>query len=158
MNRIDKKSPFKVPKNYFDHFDKRLNQKIKTKNSTNGLITPHGYFMKVESEILNKIVYPPQKNQAYKKHLWKIITAAAAVVAIFYLNKNIFTAPENQLAEFFIEDYLTYNNTYEIADYSDYYFETDNFLENYESIAIDDVLELRLYGETPTNLNLFDDE
>ena len=33
-----------------------------------------------------------------------------------------------------------------------------NFIENYESIAIDDALEIRLYGETPTNLNLFDDE
>lgn len=83
--------------------------------------------------------------------------AAACMVALFYFNETN-AVDQNELAEFFIEDYLTTNTTYEIADHTDYYFEVGNFIENYESIGIDDALEIRLYGETPTNLNLFDDE
>ena len=75
----------------------------------------------------------------------------------FFINEKT-AIDQNELVEFFIEDYLIANTTYEIAEHSDYYFEMGNFIENYESIAIDDALEIRLYGETPTNLNLFDDE
>ena len=32
------------------------------------------------------------------------------------------------------------------------------FGDIYESIAIEDIIELNLYGESPTNLNLFEDE
>jgi hypothetical protein len=79
------------------------------------------------------------------------------VVIVFFINEKN-TVDQDDLAEFYIENYLTTNNTFEIADHSDYYFEVGNFIENYESIDIDDALEIRLYGETPTNLNLFDYE
>ena len=83
--------------------------------------------------------------------------AVTCVIILFFINEK--TAIDlNDLVEFFIEDYLITNSTYDIAEHSDYSFEIGNFIENYESIAIDDALEIRLYGETPTNLNLFDDE
>jgi len=81
----------------------------------------------------------------------------AAVFAFFFLNENT-SEPNLEMVDFFLDDYLTLNNTYEIAEQSDYYFETANFIENYASISIEDAMELRLYGETPTNLNLFEDE
>ena len=83
--------------------------------------------------------------------------AVASVVVLFFVNEKT-ALDQNELADFFMEDYLMVNTTYEIAEHSDYSFEVGNFIENYESIAIDDALEIRLYGETPTNLNLFDDE
>ena len=83
--------------------------------------------------------------------------AMACVITLFFINKKT-AIDQNKLVEFFIEDYLITNTTYDIAEHSDYSFEMGNFIENYESIAIDDALEIRLYGETPTNLNLFDDE
>ena len=83
--------------------------------------------------------------------------AVACVITLFFINKKT-AIQQNELVEFFIEDYLIINSTYDIAEHSDYSFEMGNFIENYESIAIDDALEIRLYGETPSNLNLFDDE
>ena len=83
--------------------------------------------------------------------------AVVCVITLFFINEKM-AIDQNELVEFFIEDYLIANSTYEIAEHSDYSFEMGNFIENYESIAIDDALEIRLYGETPTNLNLFDDE
>jgi hypothetical protein len=80
-----------------------------------------------------------------------------AVLTLFFLNENTID-DQSEFAAFFIEDYLTNNTNYEIAEHSDYFFETSNFIDSYETITIDDALEIRLYGETPTNLNLFDDE
>ena len=156
MSRMDKKSPFKVPDGYFDHFDKKLAHKIDSINPNSGYRTPLDYFQKVENQILGRIIYPRHSQSSYWDYTWKAM-AAACVVAVFYLNEKN-AVDQNELAEFFIEDYLTTNTTYEIADHSDYYFEVGNFIENYESIDIDDALEIRLYGETPINLNLFDDE
>ena len=156
MSRIDKKSPFKVPDGYFNHFEQKLAQKIDAINPNTGYRTPLDYFQKVENQILHSVDYPKGKSLFNWSYTWKAM-AAACMVALFYFNETN-AVDQNELAEFFIEDYLTTNTTYEIADHSDYYFEVGNFIENYESIGIDDALEIRLYGETPTNLNLFDDE
>ncbi|MDA9679702.1 hypothetical protein N9T96_01545 [Flavobacteriaceae bacterium] len=156
MSRMYKKTPFKVPDGYFNHFDKKLAHKIDSINPNSGYITPLDYFQKAENQILGRIDYPKQKSLSYWSYTWKAM-AVGCMVAVFYFNETN-AVDQNELAEFFIEDYLTTNTTYEIADHSDYYFEVGNFIENYESIDIDDALEIRLYGETPINLNLFDDE
>ncbi len=156
MSKIDKKSPFKVPDGYFNHFDQKLSQRIDTINSTTGYRTPLNYFEKIENQVIHRIGYQKPRLKPNWGHSLKAM-AVAFVVIVFFLNKKN-TVDQDDLAEFYIENYLTTNNTFEIADHSDYYFEVGNFIENYESIGIDDALEIRLYGETPTNLNLFDDE
>lgn len=159
MNEKDKKSSFRVPDTYFDHFDEKIVCKINPKNPVNGFIIPPDYFQEVENQILNKIQYPKLKNSSHFIYSWRLMAlgAFAFIAALFFLNEKT-VINQTELSEFFIEDYLTYNTTYEIAELSDYSFEIGNFNENYESIATDDAMEIILYGETPTNLNLFDDE
>ena len=156
MDEINKKSPFKVPDGYFDHFDDRIVQKVNSIDPQDGFMTPDNYFEKVEGIILSKMDYPQPNTPVFSRFLWKVMTVVA-VLTLFFLNENTID-DQSEFAAFFIEDYLTNNTTYEIAEHSDYFFEISNFIESYETINIDDALEVRLYGETPTNLNLFDDE
>ena len=65
MSSIDKKSPFKVPDGYFNHFDQKLTQKIDTINPNNGYRTPINYFQEVEDQILNRIDYPEPKTPPF---------------------------------------------------------------------------------------------
>ena len=44
MSRIDKKSPFKVPDGYFNHFEQKLAQKIDAINPNTGYRTHLDYF------------------------------------------------------------------------------------------------------------------
>jgi len=156
MSRFPNKSPFKVPKGYFEDFDSRLIQKKKNTSEKNGFIVPNGYFQRVEKDILNKVKYPNHQAATLGSALWKI-ASIIVLMFLFYYNEQSMVN-QNEFAEFYIEDYLTFNTTFEIADHSDYSFENSNFSNSYESVSIDDVIELRLYGESPTNLNLFDDE
>ena len=156
MKRIDKKPPFKVPDGYFTHFDQKLAKQIISIDPINGFKTPDNYFQEIENYIVNRVNYSKLKKVHLLNYIWKAI-AVACVITLFFINEKT-VIDQNELVEFFIEDYLIANTTYEIAEHSDYYFEMGNFIENYESIAVDDALEIRLYGETPTNLNLFDDE
>ena len=156
MKRIDKKLPFKVPDGYFTHFNQKLAKQIISINPINGFRTPVDYFQKVENKIVERVNYSNPKKDSFKNYIWKAM-AVACVITLFFINKKT-AIQQNELVEFFIEDYLITNSTYDIAEHSDYSFEMRNFIENYESIAIDDALEIKLYGETPTNLNLFDDE
>jgi len=156
MDEINKKSPFKIPDGYFDHFDDRIVQKVNSIDHQDGFMTPDNYFKKVEGIILSKMDYPQPNTPVFSRFLWKAMKVVA-VLTLFFLNENTID-DQSEFAAFFIEDYLTNNTTYEIAEHSDYFFETSNFIDSYETITIDDALEIRLYGETPTNLNLFDDE
>ena len=156
MSKFPNKSSFKVPKGYFEDFDSRLIQKIKNTSEKNGFIVPNGYFQRVEKDILNKVKYPNHHTATLGSALWKI-ASIIVLMFLFYYNEQSMVN-QNEFAEFYIEDYLTFNTTYEIADHSDYSFENSNFSNSYESVSIDDTIELRLYGESPTNLNLFDDE
>ena len=156
MSKFPNKSPFKVPKGYFEDFNSRLIQKIKNTSEKNGFIVPNGYFQRVEKDILNKVKYPNHHTATLGSALWKI-ASIIVLMFLFYYNEQSMVN-QNEFAEFYIEDYLTFNTTYEIADHSDYSVENSNFSNSYESVSIDDTIELRLYGESPTNLNLFDDE
>jgi hypothetical protein len=133
-----------------------LIQKIKNTSEKNGFIVPNGYFQRVEKDILNKVKYPNHHTATLGSALWKI-ASIIVLMFLFYYNEQSMVN-QNEFAEFYIEDYLTFNTTYEIADHSDYSFENSNFSNSYESVSIGDTIELRLYGESPTNLNLFDDE
>jgi hypothetical protein len=156
MNRIDKKSPFKVPRGYFNDFVQKITQKIDSFEPNSGYRTPIDYFQKVENQILHQIDYHKEETPSYSNNIWNAMALASIVILFFINEKN--TLDQNELAIFFIEDYLTVNTTYEIAEHSDYSIEVENFIENYKSIATDDVLEIILFGENPANLNLFDDE
>jgi len=156
MGSIDKKSHFKVPEGYFNDFNQKIAQKIYSIEPNIGFRTPIDYFQKIENQILDQVDYHKGAPTSYSNYIWKAI-AVASVVVLFLVNEKT-ALDQKELADFFIEEYLVINTTYEIAEHSDYSFEVGNFIENYESISIDDALEIRLYGETPTNLNLFDDE
>ena len=156
MGGIDKESHFRVPKSYFNDFNQKIAQKIDSIEPNSGFRTPADYFQKIENRILDQVDYYKEAPPFYSNYIWKAM-AVASVVVLFLVNEKT-TLDQNELADFFMEDYLMVNTTYEIAEHSDYSFEVGNFIENYESIAIDDAMEIRLYGETPTNLNLFDDE
>ena len=156
MNKNQNKSSFRVPEGYFNQFEDELFGKIKAKKPVNGFTAPAHYFETLDHRILNRLKEAQPERISIVRHLWKAI-AVAAVFAFFFLNENT-SEPNLEMVDFFLDDYLTLNNTYEIAEQSDYYFETANFIENYASISIEDAMELRLYGETPTNLNLFEDE
>ena len=155
MSKLYKKSPFRVPDDYFIHFDKNMNQRISSTNSRDGFKIPSSYFQKLEDQILSKINYSKGINIFISEKFWRVM-AVTAILTLFFLNEKI-DREQTELADFFIENYLNENTTYEIADHSDYYFETSSFIENYESIALEDAMETRLFGETPTNLNLFYD-
>tara|TARA_S200000501_G_scaffold371988_1_gene416129 strand:- start:3501 stop:3968 length:468 start_codon:yes stop_codon:yes gene_type:complete len=155
MSKLYKKSPFRVPNDYFIHFDKNMNQRISSTNSRDGFKIPSSYFQKLEDQILSKISYSKGINIFISEKFWRLM-ALTAILTLYFLNEKI-DREQTELADFFIENYLNENTTYEIADHSDYYFETSSFIENYESIALEDAMETRLFGETPTNLNLFYD-
>ena len=157
MSETNNKSPFRVPENYFDLFEKDIMDQVNSAVSENGFTTPKNYFNEVDNQILEKL-NSPIKDGLFSTRYWYRVVAVAAVALVFYFNDKI-NREQSEMAELFIEDYLIENSTYDIADHSDYYnFGVDNFLSSYESIEIDNALELRLYGENPTNLNLFDDE
>ena len=156
MVNFDKKLRFRVPEGYFNNFNQKIAKKIDSIEPISGFRTPVDYFQKIENQILDKVDYHKEARPSYSNYLWKAM-AVASIVVLFFVNEKT-ALDQNELADFFMEDYLIDNTTYEIAEHSDYSFEVGNFIENYESIAIDDALEIRLYGETPTNLNLFDDE
>ena len=155
MSKLYKKSPFRVPNDYFIHFDKNMNQRISSTNSRDGFKIPSSYFQKLEDQILSKISYSKGINIFISEKFWRLM-ALTAILTLYFLNEKI-DREQTELADFFIENYLNENTTYEIADHSDYYFETSSFIENYESIALEDAIETRLFGETPSNLNLFYD-
>ena len=155
MSKLYKKSPFRVPDDYFIHFDKNMNQRISSTNSRDGFKIPPSYFQKLEDQILSKINYSKGINIFISEKFWRVM-AVTAILTLFFLNEKI-DREQTELADFFIENYLNENTTYEIADHSDYYFETSSFIENYESMALEEAMETRLFGETPTNLNLFYD-
>ena len=156
MSKLYKKSPFRVPNDYFIHFDKNMNQRISSTNSRDGFKIPSSYFQKLEDQILSKISYSKGINIFISEKFWRLM-ALTAILTLYFLNEKI-DREQTELADFFIENYLNENTTYEIADHSDYYFETSSFIENYEYMALEEAMETRLFGETPTNLNLFYDE
>ena len=150
MNDLDKKNPFKVPEDYFYFFGKRMRNKIKTYSLQDGFITPSNYFNTVENEILSK-VFTPKRVFISLKNLYRS-SAIAVILLIFIYLKNTETH-ESDIEEFFIEDYLIKNSTYEIANQFDLSnLNTDLIINSINSISIDDLYLIKINEEYPSNL------
>ena len=150
MNDLHKKNPFKVPENYFYFFGTRVRDKIKTKSIQNGFITPSNYFNTVENEILRKVVTPKRVFISLKK-LYRS-SAIAAILLIFIYLENTETY-ESEIGEFFIEEYLINNSSYEIADQFDLSnLNSDLIINSINSISIEDLYLMKINELYPSNL------
>ena len=150
MNDLDKKNPFKVPEDYFYFFGKRMRNKIKTYSLQGGFITPSNYFNNVENEILRK-VFTPKRIFISLKNLYKSSAIALILLIFIYLENN--ETHESDIEEFFIEEYLIQNSTYEIAKQFDLSnLNTDLIINSINSISIDDLYLIKINEEYPSNL------
>ena len=150
MNDLDKKNPFKVPEDYFYLFGKRMRNKITTNSLQDGFITPSNYFNTVENEILRKLI-TPKRVFISLKNLYRS-SAIAAILLIFIYLENTETH-ESEIGEFFIEEYLINNSSYEIADQFDLStLNSDLIINSINSISIEDVYLMKIYEVYQSNL------
>ena len=147
---ITKKNPFKVPEDYFYLFGKRMRNKITTNSLQDGFITPSNYFNTVENEILRKLI-TPKRVFISLKNLYRS-SAIAAILLIFIYLENTETH-ESEIGEFFIEEYLINNSSYEIADQFDLStLNSDLIINSINSISIEDVYLMKIYEVYQSNL------
>ena len=112
MSSVYKKLVFKVPEGYFNNFDQKIAQKIDSIEPSSCFRTPIDYFQSIENQILDKIDYHKEETPSYSNYIWKAM-AVASIIVLFFVNEKD-AIDQNELANFFIEDYLTANNTYEM--------------------------------------------
>ena len=156
MNDFYKKNPFKVPEDYFFFFGKKMRDKIKTNSIQNGLITPSNYFSTVENEILRKVITPKSVFISLK-NLYRSFAIASILLIFIYLENT--EALESEIGEFFIEEYLIKNSTYEIADQFDLgNLNLDLISNSINSISIEDLYLMKINEVYPSNLILNKDE
>jgi len=156
MNDLHKKTPFKVPKNYFELFEKKFLRKIGLIRNNDGFITPVNYFNTVETEILSKVNYSSFDN-IVRNYVFSF-TAIVATIAIFIFFKEN-KLEKLELEEFFLDQYLSNNSTYEIADHFDSNtLSYDLVIDSYNSISIEDIFEIKIFSENPYNLNIHENE
>ena len=133
-----------------------MRNKIKTYSLQDGFITPSNYFNTVENEILRK-VFTPKRVFMSLKNLYRS-SAIAVILLIFIYLKNTETH-ESDIEEFFIEDYLIKNSTYEIANQFDLSnLNTDLIINSINSISIDDLYLIKINEEYPSNLIMNENE
>ena len=150
MSDLNKKNPFKVPEDYFYLFGKRIRNKITTNSLQDGFITPSNYFNTVENEILRK-VFTPKKVFISLNNLYKSL--AIAVILLIFIHLENTETHESDIEEFFIEEYLIKNSTYEIANQFDLSnLNTDLIINSINSISIDDLDLIKINEEYPSNL------
>ena len=150
MNDLYKKNPFKVPKDYFYFFGTRMRYKIKTKSIQNGFITPSNYFNTIENEILRKVI-TPKRVFISLKNLYRSSAIAAILLIFIYLDNT--ETHESEMGEYFIEEYLINNSSYEIADQFDLSnLNSDLIINSINSISIEDLYLLKINEVYPSNL------
>ena len=156
MNDLHKKTPFKVPKNYFELFEKKFLRKIGMIRINDGFITPVNYFNKVETEILSKVNYSSFDNSLRNYVLsFSAIIATIAILIFFEENK----LKKLGLEEFFLDQYLSNNSAYEIADdFDSNILSYDLVIDSYNSISPEDIFEIKIFSENPYNLNIHKNE
>ena len=156
MNELHKNTPFKVPKNFFELFEKKFFGKTVLIRKNTGFITPANYFDTVESEILSKVSYSSFDN-SLRNYVFSF-TAIIATIAIFiFFEEN--KLKKLELEEFFLDQYLSNSSTYEIADQFDSSnLSYDLVLDSYNSISTEDIFEIKIYSENPNNLNIYENE
>ena len=150
MNDLDKKNPFKVPKDYFCFFGKKMRKKIKTNSLGYGFITPPNYFNSLENQISRKI-FAPKRVFISLKNIYRSTAIAVILIIFVYLKNN--EKHESDIEEFLIEEYLIKSSTYDIAnqfDLSD--LNTDMLINSINSISIDDLYLIKINEEYSSNL------
>ena len=159
MSDLNKKNPFKVPEDYFYFFGKRIMNKIKTNSFQDGFITPPNYFDTVENEILNKAITP--KNVFISlKYLYRY-SAIALILSIFIYIENLENNEtlESEIGEYFIDEYLMGNSTYDIADqFNLNNFGSDLIINSANSISVDDLYLIKINDEYPSNIVTYENE
>ena len=156
MNDLHKKTPFKVPKNYFELFEKMFLRKIGLIRNNDGFITPVNYFNTVETEILSKVNYSSFDN-SLRNYVFSF-TAIVATIAIFiFFEEN--KLEKLELEEFFLDQYLSNSSAYEIADdFDSNSLSYDLVIDSYNSISTEDIFEIKIFSENPYNLNIHENE
>lgn len=159
MSDLNKKNPFKVPEDYFYFFGKRIINKIKNNSFQDGFITPTNYFDTVGNEILNKVITP--KNVFISlKYLYRY-SAIALILSIFIYIENLKNNEtlESEIGEYFIDEYLMENSTYDIADqFNLNNFGSDLIINSANSISIDDMYLIKINDEYPSNIVTYENE
>ncbi len=120
-----KSSGFTIPENYFDAFEKKLQDKIQGETSlapnvSSGFKTPEGYFETLESNIFEKVSVEHKSKVVSlinRRTLIYVSGIAAAIVLLLYLwpfdNQHSFDTLEMET----VENYVLDENfsSYEIA-------------------------------------------
>ncbi len=153
MNDLDKKNPFKVPENYFYFFGKKMLNKIKANSFQEGFITPTNYFNTVENQILSKIITTKDVFISLK-NLYRYSTIAVILCIFIYLEEVEPIQPD--IGEYFIEEYLIENSSYEIADQFDLSNLNSDLIIN--SISVDDIYLIKINDEFSNNLITYENE
>ena len=156
MNDLHKKTPFKVPKNYFELFEKMFLRKIGLIRNNDGFITPVNYFNTVETEILSKVNYSSFDN-SLRNYVFSFSAIVATIAIFIFFEEN--KLKKLELEEFFLDQYLSNSSTYEIADdFDSNTLSYDLVIDSYNSISTEDIFEIKIFSENPNNLNIYENE
>ena len=156
MNDLHKKTPFKVPKNYFELFEKMFLKKIGLIRKNYGFITPVNYFNTVETEILSKVNYSSFDN-SLRNYVFSFSAIVATIAIFIFFEEN--KLKKLELEEFFLDQYLSNSSAYEIADdFDSNTLSYDLVIDSYNSISIEDIFEIKIFSENPYNLNIHENE
>ena len=156
MNDLHKKTPFKVPKNYFELFEKMFLRKIGLIRKNDGFITPVNYFNTVETEILSKVNYSSFDN-SLRNYVFSFSAIVATIAILIFFEEN--KLKKLELEEFFLDQYLSNNSAYEIADdFDSNTLSYDLVIDSYNSISTEDIFEIKIFSENPYNLNIHENE
>ena len=156
MNDLHKKTPFKVPKNYFELFEKMFLRKIGLIRKNDGFITPLNYFNTVETEILSKVNYSSFDN-SLRNYVFSFSAIVATIAILIFFEEN--KLKKLELEEFFLDQYLSNSSAYEIADdFDSNTLSYDLVIDSYNSISTEDIFEIKIFSENPYNFNIHENE
>ena len=156
MNDLHIKTPFKVPKNYFEFFEKKFLRKIGLIRNNDGFITPVNYFNTVETEILSKVNYSSFDN-SLRNYVFSFSAIVATIAILIFFEEN--KLKKLELEEFFLDQYLSNSSAYEIADdFDSNTLSYDLVIDSYNSISTEDIFEIKIFSENPYNLNIHENE
>jgi hypothetical protein len=160
------KSGFKVPKNYFDDFDKHIFKKIESENlpKQTGFVVPNGYFDNLEDTILQNLNTEPKPHRHISlnsRRTWVYLTTIAACLAIIVsmlIRDESFIKQMESLKIVTIENYIDEGyldlESYEVLallddeDLASMNFESDVFSEELlENYLLDNSIEETLLIE-----------
>tara|TARA_R100000789_G_scaffold71640_1_gene67356 strand:- start:528 stop:1061 length:534 start_codon:yes stop_codon:yes gene_type:complete len=161
-----KNSGFKIPPDYFEEFENRLNEKVQAPDfefskKESGFKTPVNYFEELESRILTNIEEESKVISLFSKQTWYYVAGLAAMfILIFNLPQtNSYSSPtwdnlelsvmENYIDEGYDMGYIDLNT----SDFSDYIFEDGRLIDDsdFNSVTSNAVFEyIDEYVEDPT--------